>query len=131
MVARLIAGLFLLSLSSSAIAQIQEIPDSAAVTGIGNVFEVTTSDFINVRVESSNDIFAYVQSFGQQISINVAKPNPEILSTILNIKNLSPETEYNLVTNGRLETIVSDESGTYTVEVDLSLPKNLVITPRQ
>ena len=131
MASRLTALLFLFSLTAATFAQVQELPDSSAVTGVGTTFAITNSDFINVTVESSSNVFAYVQSSGRQISINVAKPEPALLSTTLTIKNLTPETAYNLITNGRLESIVSDESGTYTVNVDLSLPQNLVITPRQ
>ena len=128
---RLITVLFLLALSSTAFSQIQQIPDSSAVTGVGTVFEITNSDFVNVTVESSNNVFAYVQSFEQQITINIAKPAPEILSTSLMVRNLAPETTYTLIKNGRVEEIVTDESGAYACEVDLSLPQKMIITAKQ
>lgn len=131
MVLRLIVVLFLFSCSSSVFAQIQEVPDSAAVTGVGKVFEVKNSPFINVTVESSNDVFGYVQSLDQEISINIAKPVPELLSTVLTIKNLAPATSYNLIKNGMLNSIMTDEAGTYQCEVDLSLPQKIQITNHQ
>jgi hypothetical protein len=131
MISRLIAFLFLSSFSSAALAQVSENQDSSAVTGVGKVFEITTSEFINVTVESSNDVFAYVQSVPQQITINVAKPAPELNSTTLTIKNLAPETTYKLIKNGIMEEIVADQSGIYSFELDLTLPQKMLITLNQ
>ena len=131
MVSRFIISFFIFSISSAAIAQINQVPDSSAVNGVGRIFEITNSDFINVTVECSDDVFAYVQSMNQVITINIAKPDPELLSTTLTVKNLAPETGYNLVKNGRLEAITTDETGGYTCEVDLSLPQKMQIFRQQ
>jgi hypothetical protein len=131
MVSRLIVFLFALSLSSTVFAQVSEMPDSSAVTGVGKVFAITTSDYLNVTVESSNDIFAYIQSVPQQVTINVAKPQPEILSTTLTIRNLTPETSYTLIKNGSTEVIVSDDAGVYVCVLDLALPQKMQITTNQ
>ncbi|HEX2957952.1 MAG TPA: hypothetical protein VHO70_14050 [Chitinispirillaceae bacterium] len=128
---RLISFLFALSLSSATFAQIQEVPDSAAVTGVGKIFEIKTSDFLNITVESTNDVFGYVQSILHEITINIAKPEPQIQSTTLTVKNLEPQKSYNLVKNGNSEVMTSDENGSYTFEVDLSLPQKIQIYQHQ
>lgn len=131
MISRLIAVLFLISVASTVTAQIVEVPDSSAVNGVGKVFQITNSEFINVTVESSNDVFGYIQSIPQQIIINVAKPSPEILTTTLTVSNLVPETNYMLIKNGAFEDIVTDEAGKYVFEVDLSQPQKMMIVNQQ
>lgn len=128
---RLIALIFVLSLTSMVFGQLHQVPDSSAVTGLGKVFEITNSQFLNITVESSNDIFAYVQSIPQQITINAAKPKPEILSTILTIRNLIPEKNYYLTKNGNTETIVTDKDGVYACDLDLSMPQKILINIHQ
>lgn len=131
MFSRLIGFLFVLTISSSAIGQVTEVPDSSAVTGVSHLFEITNSAFLNVAVESTQEIFAYIKSVPQEILLNIAKPKPEIQSTTLTIKNLVPETRYNLTRNGETEIIVTDELGAYVCEVDLSQPQKMLITPNQ
>ena len=131
MISRFIISCFIFAISTAAIAQIHQVPDSSAVNGVGTIFEITNSEYINVTVESSDDVFAYVQSMNQAITINVAKPVPELLSTTLTIKNLSPETSYNFVKNGRHEVITTDEAGVYECTVDLALPQKIQIFPQQ
>jgi hypothetical protein len=124
---RFFSLIFALSLSSVIFAQIHEIPDSSAVTGIGKIFAVQNSNFLNIVVESTVDVFGYVQSIPQEITINVAKPEPQIQSTVLTVKKLIPQTSYNLIENGSTEVITTDDSGNYTFEVDLSLPQKIQI----
>lgn len=128
---RLFTLLFVLSLSSVTFAQVQQVPDSSAVTGLGTYFEINNSTFLNIIVESSENVFGYVQSIPQEIKINVAKPDAEIQSTLLTIRNFTAQTSYNLIKNGIPEVITSDERGNYTFEVDLSLPQTIQITPHQ
>lgn len=128
---RLFTLLFALSFSSATFAQIQEVPDSSAVTGVGKSFEIKTSSFLNITVESTQEVFGYVQSIPREITINVAKPEPQIQSTFLTIKKLSPRTSYNLIKNGIAEIITTDDNGNYSFEADLSLPQKIQIYPQQ
>ncbi len=130
MMIRMTFSLLLISLLSMLYAQVYEIPDSSAVTGVGSVFEIKRSEFLNITVESSKTVFAYVQSTNQQIIINVAKPGPEDLTTTLTIKNLTPETSYNLIRNGVSEVIYPDDSGMYQCEVNLTNPQKIMICTR-
>lgn len=131
MMIRMTFFLLLLSLSSMLYAQVYEIPDSSAVTGVGSVFEIKRSEFLNITVESSKDVFAYVQSINQQIIINVAKPGPEDLTVTLTIRNLTPENGYNLIRNGVSEVIFPDNTGIYQCEVNLTNPQKILICARQ
>ena len=127
MISRLIAIMFLCSCTSSLFAQISEVPDSSAVNGVGKIFTITNSEFINVTVESTSEIFGYVQSIPQKIVINVAKPVPEINATTLTVKNLAAESTYFLVKEGTIEEIVTDENGTYSFDADLAQPAKYLI----
>jgi hypothetical protein len=124
----MILFLSVFALSSSVFAQIHEIPDSAVTTGLGKIFQVTSSEFLNVTVECSDSVYAYVQSVPQQVMINVAKPIPELQSTTLTVKNLISETTYNITKNGSTDLIITDKSGTYICDIDLSLPQKILIT---
>jgi hypothetical protein len=128
---RFFALIIAFSLSSVTFAQVHEVPDSSAVTGVGTYFKINSSAFLNIIVESSENVFGYVQSIPQEITINVAKPDADIQSTVLSIRNLTAQTSYNLIKNGIQEVITSDDRGNYTFEVDLSLPQTIQITPHQ
>jgi hypothetical protein len=116
------------ALSSLIFAQVREIPDSSATTGLGKIFQVTSSQYLNVTVECADSVYAYVQSNSQQVMINVAKPIPELVSTTLIIKNLIPETAYIITKNGNNDLIKTDKSGTYSFDIDLALPQKILVT---
>jgi hypothetical protein len=116
------------ALSSLIFAQVREIPDSSATTGLGKIFQVTSSQYLNVTVECADSVYAYVQSNSQQVMINVAKPIPELVSTTLIIKNLLPETAYIITKNGNNDLIKTDKSGTYSFDIDLALPQKILVT---
>ncbi|MFP4417516.1 MAG: hypothetical protein ACOC41_05320 [Chitinivibrionales bacterium] len=129
MISRFLVFLCVSVLSVSTFAQVQQVKDDpAAVIGVGKHFEIAHSEFIDIIVESTNDVLGYVKSAQEKITINIAKPNATVYETSITVRNLTPGETYYLTKNGSTETIIVGETGTHAMDLDLSIPQKMLIT---
>jgi parallel beta-helix repeat protein len=92
--------------------------------GIGTYFELTDSEYLNVFIQSSEEITILLESVPEMISINIESPAD---STTLTIGNFEPnKSYYKFEDSYKNETVfITNEEGTYTYVQDLSQPHHV------
>jgi len=98
-----------------------------SVEGSGTLFEVTDSDYLNVKLSSAAPIGLYMISHGGAIEIlTESEDTPTTVNLILS--GLEPLKTYYRYLDGydNLEMVTSDSSGSYALTMDLSTPHRLV-----
>jgi len=89
--------------------------------GTATLFEITDSEYLNVSLESSEEITAAIESVPKTISLIIEASSISV-STTLTISNLEPNKSYYKYDNSYKNEVefVSDEHGKYTWTQDLT-----------
>jgi parallel beta-helix repeat protein len=92
------------------------------VEGKGNHFEIKNSDYLNISLESSEEISVILESIPKTISLNIIESSSN--STILTLKGLEPNKTYFKYQDSYKEeaVFISDENGIYSWQQDLTEP---------
>ena len=102
-----------------------------SVEGVGSDFAVTESDFLNVRIVTSVEVFAYVDSRSGVVDMSLQAVEPTA-DADLTLSGLVPGATYYLyidtLQNGRQLTAGSD--GSLLIELDLTQPRHVTLQER-
>lgn len=133
------AGVFALALfvtpfvagASTIFSDIDDVPGVDA--GEGTSFRVTDSGYLDVGIESSEPIRMRLESMPNIITMRLEPLSPDATSTEMRMTGLAPDTAYFKYEDNyhNLARIVSDGSGEYSYEQDLSKPHLIFIQPKK
>jgi len=98
-----------------------EAMNSGIAEGIGRYFEVKDGEYLDISLESSEEIRVILESVPKVINLDIESVNESVNSTELVIKGLEANKTYYKYQDGFVDEIVfvSDENGAYTWEQDL------------
>jgi hypothetical protein len=100
------------------------------VEGTDSVFNITNSDYLNISLECSQKLKVSIHSIPQTIYIKIDSTYNDTAAN-LTIKGLSPNTIYYLYNvHGKLFSITTDESGSFSFQQDLRSLGMVWIQPR-
>ncbi|MDH3628012.1 MAG: PxKF domain-containing protein [Acidobacteriota bacterium] len=123
----LVALAVVLFLPSIALAQADPPPVPGEVFGTGFHFEITNSDYLDVVLDSTEEVDVRLHAMGEMIIVSVAAASGAT-STELTISGLAPNTTYYLRDDGpEAETFISDANGSHVLTQDLAEPRLLMI----
>lgn len=126
--------LFFIPLTSSA--QSPESEDlfhlPGTIEGTGTRFEITDSEYLNITLDSSEEITAKIESMPEMVIINV-NASEKFSFANLKISGLSSNTIYHKYEDDyhNHTPFVSDENGVFSFEQDLSRDHIIFIQPRE
>lgn len=101
---------------------------SGQINGSGTYFEIKDSDYLNITLESTEEIKVILESIPRMISMDISSSTDDF-STVLTIKGLEPnKTYYKYQNSYKNEAVfISDENGIYTWTQDLTQPHHVWI----
>ncbi len=95
-------------------------PARPCFEGIGTIFEVTSSLYLNITLHSGNLVQVRLESKPRVVSYTI-KRIESVETTVISIRGFVPKAEYYLYQDGRFqESFASDDNGVYTYLQDLS-----------
>ena len=97
--------------------------------GIGTHFEITGSDFLNIALDSTEEVEIWVSSIPEIISIEISSTTNSSEATEITLSGLAPETNYFKYEDSfsNLVEFTTDANGTYTYVQDLSEQHLIII----
>jgi len=115
----LVAAMLFLVLANASSAFAGILP--GILEGTGTNFEITDSSYLNISVNSSEEIKVLLQSVPEMVTIYV-EPVSEATSTTITISGFAPNTTYYKYEDSHrnLVEFTTDGTGSYTYEQDLS-----------
>ncbi|MCR4306772.1 MAG: right-handed parallel beta-helix repeat-containing protein [Candidatus Yonathbacteria bacterium] len=126
----LVLSAFFVAPAVSFAEEIDAIPGT--VSGQGNYFEITDSEYFNVSLDSSEEIDLRMESVPEMITI-IVEPVSVSTSTQLTFSGLAPLTKYYKYEDDyhNLAEIVTDANGSFIYIQDLTSPHLIFIQPRK
>ena len=129
-----IVSFFLFLFTQTASAQVAEesyrIPGTTE--GTGTYFEVTDSEYLNITLESSEEIAAKIESAPEMVILNIGAAETTA-SSVLTFAGFSPNTTYHRYTDNyhNHESVTTDENGLFSFAQDIGSRHVIFIQPRK
>ena len=103
------------------------------IQGTGTSFEITDSRYLNIRLESSEQINLIMESIPKIISLNIEAAQSKVDSVVLSLGGLDPnKTYYKYQNSYKNETIlIADENGNFSWTQDLSEPLHIWVQEQE
>lgn len=104
------------------------------IEGIGTYFEITNSEYLNIKLNSSESIKLTLESVPEMVTINIDSSTSAIAtSTQITLSGFNPLTTYYKYEDDyhNLTEFVADENGNYSYIQDLFQPHLVFIQPRK
>jgi len=109
-----------------------EVPLSAPgmVEGVGTHFELTSSKYLNITVESAESINLRLESIPEIVTMRIESTSVAT-STVITLGGFVPQTTYYKYEDNyhNLEVFSTDENGRYSYTQDISIPHLVFILP--
>lgn len=132
----ILVSIYVLFSFSVSVSLAQEIDDAVhipgSVEGTGKHFEINDSEYLNIRLDSSEEISASIESIPKMVTIIVNQTESADNSKLI-ISGLNPNTTYYKYEDDytNLEPFSTDENGLFSFNLDISRDRLIIIQPRK
>jgi hypothetical protein len=112
-------------------AQIIEPPFPGTTEGTGTYFEITDSEYLNIVLNSSENIKLRIESFPEMVTMIIEPVSSSVSSTQITLSGFEPSTTYYKYQDDyhNLTEFTANENGIYAYSQDLSKPHLVFIQP--
>jgi len=102
------------------------------LNGVGRHFELKGSEYLNIAIDSSEEINVFIESAPEMIALEIESVQGS-QETQINLSGFEPKTTYHKYQDDyhNHEVFVSDEEGGYSYKQDISQPHLIFIQPRE